>query len=260
MRLPIATSSSQASYEKIYNYLPGSQVTDHNALDLDQKALEADLAESPVDYTNAKAVYQNGGHSKSYATIAIGTTVTGSHAAGAACGGKTSNGAAVTGKLKSAVAAGDATFDCYYPVSDVQSSYNSCKGGGLEAGDLTAGRQRPEQQRGERHVRLQALQRDRGALVGEADGVVDAQAFELEPREPPERSRLQLGLAARGCLELLLDDRTQHPHREHGRREQHEGRQRAADHQEASQALAPSGRCHGGCGRRRFCGRAGVHA
>ena len=67
MRLPIAASSSQASYEKIYNYLPGSQVTDHNALDLDQKALEADLAESNVDYTNAKAVYQNGGHSKAYA-------------------------------------------------------------------------------------------------------------------------------------------------------------------------------------------------
>ena len=123
MRLPIAASSSQASYEKIYNYLPGSQVTDHNALDLDQKALEADLAESPVDYTNAKAVYQNGGHSKSYATITLtGTTVTGAHAAGAACGGKTSNDADVTGKLKSAVAVGDGTFDCYYPVSDAQAS------------------------------------------------------------------------------------------------------------------------------------------
>ena len=34
--LAVAAANGQSSYERIYGYLPYSQVTDHNAIDLDQ--------------------------------------------------------------------------------------------------------------------------------------------------------------------------------------------------------------------------------
>lgn len=62
---------THASYEKIAGYAPGSQVTDHNAIDRDQKAIQNALAESPVDYTEAGNIYASGGHSKSYAELTV---------------------------------------------------------------------------------------------------------------------------------------------------------------------------------------------
>ena len=58
----------QASYEKIYGYQPNSKVTDHNAIDLDQRDMEAELSESTVDYANAKLICECPPHS-----IPIGT-------------------------------------------------------------------------------------------------------------------------------------------------------------------------------------------
>merc|ERR1712048_1397714 len=47
---------TSASWGNIAGYPPGSQVTDHNAIGLDQKALETVLGKEPIDYTLVKNI------------------------------------------------------------------------------------------------------------------------------------------------------------------------------------------------------------
>ena len=55
----------------IAGYEPGSDVTQHNLLDLDQAALEAALKKDPVDFETAKAIYTLGGNSGAKAEITV---------------------------------------------------------------------------------------------------------------------------------------------------------------------------------------------
>merc|ERR1719506_2975968 len=48
----------------IAGYMPGSDVTQHNKIDLDQKDIETALAASPADFSLAKTRYTDGGNSK----------------------------------------------------------------------------------------------------------------------------------------------------------------------------------------------------
>ena len=50
-------------HSPIAGYFPGSDVTQHNAIDLDQAAMETELAS--FDFDAASAVYMNGGNSLS---------------------------------------------------------------------------------------------------------------------------------------------------------------------------------------------------
>ena len=50
-------------FQNIAGYAPGSDVTEHNAIDLDQAAMETELA--TPDFDAASAVYMNGGNSVS---------------------------------------------------------------------------------------------------------------------------------------------------------------------------------------------------
>jgi hypothetical protein len=45
----------------IAGYVPGSDVTQHNQIDLDQKEIEAELAATPAKFAAAKTVYESGG-------------------------------------------------------------------------------------------------------------------------------------------------------------------------------------------------------
>ena len=63
----VASLFISGSYDRIAGYAPGSQVTDHNAVDLDQSVMESYL--SAKDFENALKVYDNGGNSKSYAEL-----------------------------------------------------------------------------------------------------------------------------------------------------------------------------------------------
>ena len=119
----------QASYEAIYGYVPNSKVTDHNAIDLDQAAIEEQLAETTPDYTTAKAIYLSGGHSKSYAEFTFAGT-TPAFTTAAKCAGTAADGTALTGmSLKSDVSAGTGkVFQCVYPTSTVQATYQNCAG------------------------------------------------------------------------------------------------------------------------------------
>jgi hypothetical protein len=63
-------------YENIAGYAPGSLVTDHNAIDLDQAALETAMKGAgdtltSSDWAAAKNIYEYGGHSKSYAEFTV---------------------------------------------------------------------------------------------------------------------------------------------------------------------------------------------
>ena len=63
----VASLFISGSYDRIAGYAPGSQVTDHNAVDLDQKVMEDHL--SAGDFAKALNVYAQGGNSKSYAAL-----------------------------------------------------------------------------------------------------------------------------------------------------------------------------------------------
>ena len=115
-------------------YQPNSKVTDHNAIDLDQKALELDLGEAPVDYANAKKAFQEGGHSKSYFEFTTSAALANSYTKDVTtCTGTTPSGAEVVGTVKSSLTAGAGphTIQCVYPTSAAQATYQSCQVGGL---------------------------------------------------------------------------------------------------------------------------------
>merc|ERR1719359_1890039 len=65
----VASLFVSGSYDRIAGYAPGSQVTDHNAVDLDQAVMETHLKAG--DFAKALNVYDNGGNSKSYAELTI---------------------------------------------------------------------------------------------------------------------------------------------------------------------------------------------
>jgi len=123
--------SVAASYEKISGYAPDSQVTDHNAVDLDQRDMEALLGQSPPDYSNAKAVYSQGGHSKSYAEFTLSSPLGTMIAKSTPISGTTASGIATTGKAYAAYAASATVIRVQYTTSDVQATYVGCQVGGI---------------------------------------------------------------------------------------------------------------------------------
>jgi hypothetical protein len=120
---------SNASYEDIAGYAPGSKVTDHNAIDLDQKALEEFLAATTTMYAEAKDVYEQGGNSKTYAEFTV-PALTKKLNKGDEIQGQ---GSGIKGKMYSDAAQGATTIKVAYPTSDKQATYVGCKGGALKA-------------------------------------------------------------------------------------------------------------------------------
>jgi hypothetical protein len=65
--------AAKGSETKIAGYEPGSTVTEHNKIDLDQKELESYLG-NPPDYDAAKKIYELGANSGAYAEIEVANT------------------------------------------------------------------------------------------------------------------------------------------------------------------------------------------
>lgn len=65
--LASAFAPTVADYDAIAGYAPGTQVADHNAIDLDQAAIETEL--KLPNFERAQEIYNEGGHSKSYALL-----------------------------------------------------------------------------------------------------------------------------------------------------------------------------------------------
>jgi len=120
---------TDASWEKIAAYLPGSKVTSHSAIDLDQKAIENVLAVEPIQYTVVKDIYEKGGNSKTYAEFIV-PALSFALSKGDAVVGATSG---ITGKMYSSYAKDATAIRVAYSTSDVQATYTGCKGGALSA-------------------------------------------------------------------------------------------------------------------------------
>eukprot|EP00555_Chaetoceros_dichaeta_P004286 CAMPEP_0198261400 /NCGR_PEP_ID=MMETSP1447-20131203/10124_1 /TAXON_ID=420782 /ORGANISM="Chaetoceros dichaeta, Strain CCMP1751" /LENGTH=615 /DNA_ID=CAMNT_0043949307 /DNA_START=92 /DNA_END=1939 /DNA_ORIENTATION=+ len=77
-RVGLAILLSQASaYDPIAGYIPGTDVLDHGNIDLDQAALEKSIGGKTVAaFEEGKAIYENGGNSKSVATITFDAATT----------------------------------------------------------------------------------------------------------------------------------------------------------------------------------------
>merc|ERR1711977_667623 len=110
------------SYELIAGYEPGSDVTQHNMLDLDQAEMETHL-KTPY-YDKAKAIYLNGGNSGAKAEITVSALP-----GDAAKGEEVKQGTVGIGKLKSAASAGATTITVSYQ--------SVCKEGGLDTKDVS---------------------------------------------------------------------------------------------------------------------------
>jgi hypothetical protein len=116
------------AWENIAGYAPGSQVTDHNAIDLDQQALELELKQTTIDYTAVKGIYENGGNSKAYAEFTVPALVSALTKGDVVVGASSS----AQGSLYTDYLAGETTIKVAYATSSIQATYVSCKAGSLQ--------------------------------------------------------------------------------------------------------------------------------
>lgn len=128
---------ASASYPMIAGYEPGSSVTDHNAMDLDQKAFEAQLGLATADsFTQAKAIYNGGGHSKSYAIIELTNGVSSELQKDSSLTGESVSIGNIKGKVYSSAPVGSTTVKFKYnPSEDNQEEHVKCKVGELPVED-----------------------------------------------------------------------------------------------------------------------------
>mmetsp|Transcript_37819 Transcript_37819/g.61789 ORF Transcript_37819/g.61789 Transcript_37819/m.61789 type:complete len:518 (+) Transcript_37819:133-1686(+) len=128
-----ATLRRRLSYAAIAGYLPGSQVTDHCAIDLDQKAIEDQLTQkTPEAFQNARKIYNNGGHSKSYALITLTDTLKSNIKKSDPISGTNSEGNSVSGKAYADYDKGTTgAIKVLYATTDLQASYVDCQVGAL---------------------------------------------------------------------------------------------------------------------------------
>lgn len=140
MKLSLATlfiPFASASYERIAGYEPGSQVTDHNAMDLDQAAIEKQLGKATQDsFQQAKKIYNEGGHSKSYARLALdGAGLSSAVSKGDEITGLSVGGSSVSAKAYGDFPVGSTSLTVQYKTIDLQSEHVGCKVGALPSED-----------------------------------------------------------------------------------------------------------------------------
>jgi len=129
---------SGGEYDQIAGYEPGSQVTDHAAIDQDQAAMESFMGETKTDddFAKAKKIYQEGGFSKSYAELTVPATPR-DIKKGAPMYATSISGGAVAGKAYEDYNTVDSkgnpvtTIKFQYKTGDSQDTYSTCKAGGL---------------------------------------------------------------------------------------------------------------------------------
>jgi len=130
--LAISAFGANASEVKIAGYEPTLKVTDHNAIDLDQKEMETALSESTdAGFALATKIYSMGGNSKSYAQITIpaleAVVKKGAPIKGVAMDNESPIEAKSLGESK----IGDTFVQVQYPTLAVQDQHLKCKVGGL---------------------------------------------------------------------------------------------------------------------------------
>lgn len=119
------------SEELFISYEPQTTVTDHAAIDLDQQAIEAQLAAGTDEgMANAMKIYSEGAFSKSYAEVTLDAALASSLPKGAEVQGTNTNGDEIRGATLDEADAGDKIIRVQYSVTGVQESYVGCQVGG----------------------------------------------------------------------------------------------------------------------------------
>lgn len=117
-----------------------SQVTDHCAIDLDQRAIETELDKQTNDsFALATRIYNDGAYSKLYAKITLSSRHLKMVHKGAEIIGKDASGQVVHGVAFSTYSAGNQVIRFQYATSDQQASYDKCQVGALGANGNVAG-------------------------------------------------------------------------------------------------------------------------
>ncbi|CAJ1948867.1 unnamed protein product [Cylindrotheca closterium] len=120
------------SFEKIAGYAPGTQVTDHCAIDLDQAAIETELAkQTDSSFATAGNIYNQGGSSKSYAQITLSTPLSSAIQNDAVIVGTNADGSSTVGKAYEDYPQGTTSLKVQYQTSDMQANHVTCMVGGL---------------------------------------------------------------------------------------------------------------------------------
>jgi len=100
--------ASARSFMRIAEYVPGSDVTQHSRLDLDQRDLMLFLAKQPPDFEAAKQIYTEGGNSGKTTEIKLGLRLNKDYPAGSHITQKNSEtNSTAKGKLNARAKAGD---------------------------------------------------------------------------------------------------------------------------------------------------------
>lgn len=128
----VSQHDRRLSHELIALYEPKSQVTDHNAIDLDQAEMVGQLSiETAVSFQNARDIYTDGGHSKSVAMVKLSSALTKALSKGTVVSGTNADGSPVYGKVYENYANGESNIGIQYKTTDNQKSYVGCQVGGL---------------------------------------------------------------------------------------------------------------------------------
>jgi len=122
--------AANASREQIANYEPYSEVTDHNALDLDQEEMEVQLAIGNDEaFFNAQQIYIDGGHSKSVAQVRLTAPLQVNVLKGTEMLGNTPSGNQVKLLAYDDNVAGSQYMKIQYMPSESQKNYVLCRVG-----------------------------------------------------------------------------------------------------------------------------------
>ncbi|CAB9527994.1 expressed unknown protein [Seminavis robusta] len=144
----------QLSEELFISYEPQTAVTDHAAIDLDQQAIEQQLAAGTDEgRASAKDIYTNGAYSKTYAVLQLSAPLTSEVQKGVEVTGKNANGDEILGNVLDVAEEGDTTIRVQYKTSNVQATYSTCQVGAspdpvttgcfAPSGDIKAGANDP---------------------------------------------------------------------------------------------------------------------
>jgi len=139
LRSPVESEngSRKLSYEPIANYIPQSKVTDHNAIDLDQMHLEEQLdKETASGFMDAKAIYREGGNSKSIALVNLLEDLPIDIPANEKFLAFAEDGDEINLTLYKNAEKGTKQLHLRYDTSTVQEYYNQCRIGGLQEKDM----------------------------------------------------------------------------------------------------------------------------
>jgi len=118
------------SAEKILQYTPESVVTDHAAVDIDQKVMEEQLAlRTDNSFEKARGIYSEGAYSKAYAIVSLKEPIAKDISKDVLVFGYTSANTEMRLTTLEKAAAGDLQLKLRYFTIGMQASYSNCQVG-----------------------------------------------------------------------------------------------------------------------------------